>query len=92
GTGYSSLAYLAQLPVQTLKIDQSFVSRMLDEKEAMMLVEMIISLAHAMGLETVAEGVETEPQAQRLAELGCDVLQGYWLSRPMPADALAARL
>ncbi|MEN6078857.1 bifunctional diguanylate cyclase/phosphodiesterase [Chromobacterium piscinae] len=92
GTGYSSLAYLAQLPVQTLKIDQSFVSRMLDEKEAMTLVEMIISLAHSMGLETVAEGVETEQQAQILEELGCDALQGYWLSRPMPADALAARL
>ncbi|AVG16023.1 hypothetical protein CFN79_09255 [Chromobacterium vaccinii] len=92
GTGHSSLAYLARLPVQTLKIDRSFVSRMLAEEEAMTLVEMIISLAHAMGLETVAEGVETEPQAQRLAELGCDVLQGYWLSRPMPADAVAARL
>ncbi|MCD4483237.1 EAL domain-containing protein [Chromobacterium vaccinii] len=92
GTGYSSLAYLAQLPVQTLKIDQSFVGRMLEEKDAMTLVEMIVSLAHSMGLETVAEGVETEPQAQMLADLGCDALQGYWLSRPMPADALAARL
>lgn len=92
GTGYSSLAYLAQLPVQTLKIDQSFVGRMLDEKEAMTLVEMIISLAHSMGLDVVAEGVETEEQAAVLAELGCDALQGYWLSRPMSADALAARL
>ncbi|QND86796.1 Sensory box/GGDEF family protein [Chromobacterium vaccinii] len=92
GTGYSSLAYLAQLPVQTLKIDQSFVCRMLEEKDAMTLVEMIISLAHSMGLDVVAEGVETEAQAAVLAELGCDALQGYWLSRPMPADALAARL
>ncbi|MBX9269235.1 bifunctional diguanylate cyclase/phosphodiesterase [Chromobacterium violaceum] len=92
GTGHSSLAYLARLPVQALKIDRSFVSRMLDEEEAMTLVGMIVSLAHSMGLETVAEGVETEPQARVLAELGCDTLQGFWLGRPMPGDAFAARL
>ncbi|AXE30683.1 hypothetical protein DK842_12735 [Chromobacterium phragmitis] len=92
GTGYSSLAYLARLPVQTLKIDRAFVSRMQEEEEAMTLVEMIVSLAHSMDLEVVAEGVETESQAQVLEGLGCDVLQGYWLSRPVPAAELAARL
>ncbi|WP_434630065.1 EAL domain-containing protein [Chromobacterium sp. CV08] len=92
GTGYSSLAYLARLPIQTLKIDRSFVSNMLDEEEAMLMVEMIISLAHTMSLEVVAEGVETEAQAIKLAELGCDVLQGFWLGQPLPAAELADRL
>ncbi|WP_065202770.1 EAL domain-containing protein [Chromobacterium subtsugae] len=92
GTGYSSLAYLARLPVQALKIDRSFVMGMLDEPESMTLVETIISLAHAMQLEVVAEGVENAEQARVLAGLNCDVLQGYWLSRPLSADQLADKL
>ncbi|KUM02131.1 EAL domain-containing protein [Chromobacterium subtsugae] len=92
GTGYSSLAYLARLPVQALKIDRAFVSGMLDEPESMTLVETIISLAHAMQLEVVAEGVENAEQARVLAGLNCDVLQGYWLSRPLSADQLADKL
>ncbi|OHX20205.1 EAL domain-containing protein [Chromobacterium sphagni] len=92
GTGYSSLAYLARLPVQALKIDCSFVRDMQQQPEAMTLVEMIISLAHAMGLEVIAEGVESREQADVLTRLSCDVLQGFWFSMPLPADELAAYL
>ncbi|UTH75017.1 EAL domain-containing protein [Chromobacterium sp. IIBBL 290-4] len=92
GTGYSSLAYLARLPVDELKIDRTFVSRMLEAPEAMTMVEMIISLAHSMNLKTVAEGVETSQQAQALERLGCDILQGYWISPPISSLALTERM
>jgi len=92
GTGYSSLRYLAQLPVQTLKIDRSFVSTMLREPSTMTLVATVISLAHTLRLKVVAEGVETEEQAQRLRELGCDELQGYWFSRPLSFQAMTELL
>lgn len=92
GTGYSSLRYLAVLPVQTLKIDQSFVSTMLLEPAIMTLVSTVISLAHSLQLRVVAEGVETEAQAESLRLLGCDEMQGYWFGRPMPRDDLIKRL
>jgi diguanylate cyclase (GGDEF)-like protein len=83
GTGYSSLAYLAKLPVQTLKIDRSFVAAMLDDSSVTTLVSTIISLARSMKLETVAEGVESEEQAKILRLLGCDEMQGYLFSKPL---------
>jgi diguanylate cyclase (GGDEF)-like protein/PAS domain S-box-containing protein len=92
GTGYSSLGYLAKLPVATLKIDRSFVSAMLDDSSAMTLVSTIISLARSMKLETVAEGVESEEQAKILGLIGCDQMQGYLISKPLPFDEMTAFL
>jgi len=92
GTGYSSLAYLARLPVQTLKIDRAFVVRMVDDEEAMALVQTIISLARSLKLTTVAEGVETEEQADLLELLRCDQMQGYFFSAPKPREQLTGLL
>ena len=92
GTGYSSLRYLAKLPVHTLKIDRSFIETMQQEDDTMTLVATVISLAHSMRLKVVAEGVETEAQAEILRQLACDEMQGYLFSRPLPADKLAALL
>lgn len=92
GTGYSSLAYLARLPVQTLKIDQSFVQTMLDEPSTMTLVQTMISLAHSLRLRVVAEGVETEDQARILRLLRCDEMQGFLISQAVPGPAVAALL
>jgi diguanylate cyclase (GGDEF)-like protein len=92
GTGYSSLAYLARLPVQSLKIDRSFVIAMDKDPNAMTLVATIISLAHSLRLGVVAEGVETESQAGTLRGLGCDAMQGYLFSRPVPAEKLLTLL
>lgn len=89
GTGYSSLAYLAKLPVQVLKIDQAFVSAMLVDADARTLVATMISLAHALRMKVVAEGVETEEQAELLLLLRCDVVQGYLISKPVPDEELA---
>ncbi len=82
GTGYSSLAYLAKLPVQTLKIDRSFIITMLNERETMSVVSTIISLAHSLRLTVVAEGVDAEEQAKVLRLLRCDQMQGYLYSPP----------
>jgi diguanylate cyclase len=92
GTGYSSLAYLARLPVETLKIDRTFVKSMCEDVTTRTLVETIVSLAHALRLKVVAEGVETEEQAALLRELHCDQMQGYLFSRPLPAEDLVALL
>jgi EAL domain-containing protein (putative c-di-GMP-specific phosphodiesterase class I) len=83
GTGYSSLAYLARLPVNTVKIDRSFVTHMTTDAKSMTMVSAILSLAHALKLEVVAEGVETEDQARLLRLLRCDELQGYLFSKPV---------
>ncbi|HEX8002134.1 MAG TPA: EAL domain-containing protein [Mycobacteriales bacterium] len=95
GTGYSSLAYLRRLPVTEIKIDKSFVLRMDVDDEDATIVRSTIDLAHGLGLRVLAEGVETAETWQRLADLGCDAAQGYFLSRPHPADVvtdwLAAR-
>jgi len=88
GTGYSSLAYLQQFPIDFLKIDGSFVNEMLVRPEAC-LVEAIVQLSHTLGLIPIAEGVETEEQAERLAMMGCDLAQGFHLARPLPADEVA---
>ena len=87
GTGFSSLSYLAKLPVNTLKIDRSFVIDMTAGPEGMALVSTIISLAHSLNLKVVAEGVETEEQSRLLRLLNCDEIQGYLFSKPVPVEA-----
>jgi EAL domain-containing protein (putative c-di-GMP-specific phosphodiesterase class I) len=86
GTGFSSLAYLAKLPVDTLKIDRSFVTDMTASQEGLLLISTIITLAHSLKLNVVAEGVETEEQARLLRLLNCDEMQGFLYSRPLPAE------
>jgi EAL domain-containing protein (putative c-di-GMP-specific phosphodiesterase class I) len=92
GTGYSSLNYLVRLPVDTLKIDRSFVAMLEKSPETVALVANTIALAHSLGLDVVAEGVETDEQAAHLRRLGCEQLQGFLLGRPLPADGFVARL
>ena len=92
GTGYSSLGYVARLPVQCLKIDRSFIVTMLNDADTMSLVRMIISLAQSLRLKVVAEGVETEEQANVLRLLSCDQAQGYLYSKPLSFDEMTALL
>jgi EAL domain-containing protein (putative c-di-GMP-specific phosphodiesterase class I) len=92
GTGYSSLAYLKRFPVDELKVDRAFVAGLLISQEDLAIVTAVINLAHTLGLRAVAEGVETAEQLGRLRELGCDIGQGYYFGRPLPADAMASRL
>jgi diguanylate cyclase (GGDEF)-like protein/PAS domain S-box-containing protein len=92
GTGYSSLSYLKRLPVDTLKIDQSFIRGVNSDAHDAELVRAIISMAHSFKLEVVAEGVETPEQREFLLNQGCDVTQGYLYARPMPTDAFEAFL
>jgi diguanylate cyclase (GGDEF)-like protein len=87
GTGFSSLNYLAKLPVDTLKIDRSFVVEMVSATGGLTLVSVIINLAHALKLNTVAEGVETEEQLRQLRLLGCDEMQGYLFGKPVPVES-----
>jgi EAL domain-containing protein (putative c-di-GMP-specific phosphodiesterase class I) len=86
GTGFSSLSYLSKLPLDTLKIDRSFVHDMTIGQQGTVLVSTIIKLAHSLKLKVVAEGVETEEQSSLLHALGCDELQGYLLGRPAPSE------
>ncbi|SDF28356.1 diguanylate cyclase (GGDEF) domain-containing protein [Blastococcus fimeti] len=88
GTGYSSLAYLASLPVTELKLDRTFVGAMTGSPRAESIVTSTLQLAHALGLVLVAEGAEDQETVDALTLLGCDVVQGYHLSRPLPAEAL----
>lgn len=90
GTGYSSLNYLRQLPAQQLKIDRSFVSDLEHSEDARAVVSAVVSLAHALGLRVVAEGVETAGQRDILLGMRCDELQGFFYARPMSADSLLA--
>jgi diguanylate cyclase (GGDEF)-like protein len=92
GTGYSNLAYLRKLPIDLLKIDRSFVSGMLADRDKVAIVRAILSLAQALNLRTTAEGVETNELAQTLAALGCTYGQGYLYARPLEADAAYAFL
>jgi len=91
GTGYSSLAYLKRFPVSKLKIDRSFISDLPDDHSDAQLTTTIIELARNLGLNVLAEGVETEAQRAFLAERGCDVYQGYLCSPPVPAEQFAGR-
>ncbi|MFP5489545.1 MAG: putative bifunctional diguanylate cyclase/phosphodiesterase [Acidimicrobiia bacterium] len=90
GTGYSSLSYLRRLPVQELKIDQSFVNGMLDDPQDEVIVRSTIDLGHNLGLKVVAEGVESLAVLDKLRDFGCDVAQGYAIAQPMSADELVA--
>ena len=90
GTGYSSLSYLKQFKVYKLKIDQSFVRRLTDDPDDQAIVSAIINLARNLGMQTIAEGVETESQMEYLRRNGCDEIQGYWFSRPLTADRFLA--
>jgi len=88
GTGYSSLSHLYQAPFTELKIDQQFVMLMLEDTEAMVIVKICIMLGQMLGMDIVAEGVETQEIFDELKKMGCDIAQGYLLSRPIPADDL----
>jgi diguanylate cyclase (GGDEF)-like protein/PAS domain S-box-containing protein len=91
GTGFSSLSYLSTLPVDTVKIDRSFIVGMLNGPEGHTLVSIIINLAHALKLKVVAEGVETEQQRNALRALDCDEIQGFFISKPLPAALFMSR-
>jgi EAL domain-containing protein (putative c-di-GMP-specific phosphodiesterase class I) len=88
GMGYSSLAYLKRLPADSLKIDRSFVKGLGEDVEDTAIVHTIIELAHTLGLEVIAEGVESKGQATLLREIGCDFAQGYHFARPLPPDEI----
>ncbi|MEM9511386.1 MAG: EAL domain-containing protein [Cyanobacteria bacterium P01_E01_bin.48] len=89
GTGYSSISYLQQFPFDTLKIDQSFVRDVADNDTAAAIAEAVITLGQGLRLCVLAEGVETEEQLDFLRSRDCDVIQGYWFSRPLPPQQLA---
>jgi EAL domain-containing protein (putative c-di-GMP-specific phosphodiesterase class I) len=84
GTGYSNLAYLQKLPIDLLKIDRSFISGMLADRDKIAIVRAVLSLAQALGMQTTAEGIETNELAQTLAALGCTYGQGYLYAPPIP--------
>jgi EAL domain-containing protein (putative c-di-GMP-specific phosphodiesterase class I) len=88
GTGYSSLAYLKRLPAEVLKLDQSFVKGLGLEAEDTAIAQTIVDLAHIMGMEVIAEGVEIEAQALMLREMGCDYAQGFFFSEPLPPEGV----
>ncbi|GAB2510793.1 EAL domain-containing protein [Lysobacter humi (ex Lee et al. 2017)] len=92
GTGYSSLAYLKRLPINTLKIDKEFIGDLTRDPDDEAITSAVIAMGHSLGLQVVAEGVETADQLEFLRRHGCDVIQGYWLARPMPPEACEAFL
>ncbi len=92
GTGYSSLTYLQRLPIHAIKIDRSFVVEMAVNKEDAIIVRSVVDLAHNLGLDVVAEGVEDAAAYDMLVSMGCEVAQGYYLSRPLKPDGIAAWL
>ena len=92
GTGYSSLAYLRRLPITTLKIDKEFIGDLSSDPDDASITTTVITMAHSLGLNVVAEGVETREQLDFLDAQGCDEIQGYWLSPPMESDRCQAFL
>ena len=91
GTGYCSLSYLSAFPVQVLKVDGTFVTRMTSNEQDRTIVASVIGLAHALGIAALAEGVETDQQLEMLVEMGCDEVQGFRLGSPVPGDLLLAQ-
>jgi len=92
GTGYSSLRHLHQLPIKTLKIDRSFIERIGDPNGTYAIVQAILSLAHSLEMQVVAEGVEHDDQVEILRELRCDMIQGFLWGRPQPASRISSLL
>jgi len=88
GTGYSSLSYLKRFPIDTLKIDQAFIRDIKIDQDASSLVKAIIAMAHSMGMNVVAEGVEHQEQLEFLAANDCDIIQGFYFSKPVPPEEL----
>ena len=92
GTGYSNLSYLKRFPIDHIKIDQSFIRDITTDMDDAAIVKTIISMAHSLGIKTIAEGVETKEQYAFLLEHGCEMMQGYYFSFPIPPEAFAALL
>ncbi len=92
GTGFSSLSYLKKLPINTLKIDKSFIDTVLSDAATRIITESIISMVHTLGLETIAEGVEQEQQYKYLHAIGCNIIQGYYFGRPLPVQEMETLL
>jgi EAL domain-containing protein (putative c-di-GMP-specific phosphodiesterase class I) len=92
GTGYSSLSYLRHLPIDIVKIDQSFIADIGKDPEGSAIVAAVTELAHVLGLAVTAEGVETRVQRDQVSAIGCESAQGFYYARPMPASAIAAAL
>jgi EAL domain-containing protein (putative c-di-GMP-specific phosphodiesterase class I) len=88
GSGYASISYLKHLPADVLKIDRLFIADLETDKRARAIVQSVVALGHELGMEIIAEGVETVDVARILADMGCDVAQGYYFARPMAPDAL----
>jgi EAL domain-containing protein (putative c-di-GMP-specific phosphodiesterase class I) len=89
GTGYSSLSYLHKLPIDTLKIDRSFIMDLGLREEALEIVRTIVTLAHSLRMQVVAEGVETQEQVVMLRGLGCEYAQGFYFSKPVDGEIVA---
>jgi EAL domain-containing protein (putative c-di-GMP-specific phosphodiesterase class I) len=89
GTGYSSLAYLQQFAIDTLKIDRGFISRVESNGEGGEIVQTIVTLAHSLGMEALAEGIESTDQLAFVSDLGCSFAQGFLYSKPLPAGELS---
>ena len=92
GTGFSSLSYLKRLPIDTLKIDKSFIDTVLEDNATRVITESIVNMVKALGFESVAEGVEDKHQYEYLCSIGCDVIQGYLFGKPLSADEVEAML
>jgi EAL domain-containing protein (putative c-di-GMP-specific phosphodiesterase class I) len=92
GTGYSSLSYLLRLPVDIVKIDQSFISHLGQPQKGAAIVAAVTNLAHVLGLSVVAEGVETQQQRDEISAIGCEFAQGYFYAAPMSAAAISGHL
>lgn len=92
GTGFSSLSYLKKLPIDTLKIDKSFIDTVLVDSATRVITEAIINMVKALGFESIAEGVEEEAQYEYLHSIGCDAIQGYLFGKPLSAEAVEAVL